>query len=93
LQLRDYLREDLKIDLLLSIAQCFRRKRVNLDQKSVGTDRDSASAQHWNQISPATSLAWIDYNRQMGFLLGHRNCRQIQRIAGIGFECPYTAFA
>jgi hypothetical protein len=78
--------------LLLAIAQRFRRKRVDLDQKSIGADGDSASAEHRDQIGPATPLARINNHRQMRFFLGNGDCGEIQCIPRVGLECPDTAF-
>src|ERR1700758_4969764 len=76
----------------MAIAQCLRRKGVNLDQKSVCSDRYSPSAKPRKKSYPPASLARIHNHRKMGFFFGDGHRREIQRIPRIGFEGAYSTF-
>ncbi len=79
--------------MLLTVAEGFRRIRVDFDNQTVRAHRDSAPAKDFDQVGPSATLARVDYHRQVGFLFGGRHGGEVQGVAGVAFEGPDASFA
>ena len=66
---------------------------MNFDEQSVGTHGHCATAERNHEIRASATLAGIDDDWQMRFLLGDGDGRQIEGIAGVGLESSDAALA
>ena len=66
---------------------------MDFDEQAVRTDRDGAAAENLDQIGASASLARIDDDRQVGFLLGDGDGGQVEGVAGVVLEGADAALA
>ncbi|MNB87449.1 hypothetical protein D3C75_344490 [compost metagenome] len=66
---------------------------MHFDNQTVSSGSNGCLCHRLNQLAAAGSVARVGNNRQVAQALKHRNCRQVKRITGIGFEGTDTALA
>ena len=93
LQFFQHLAESREVELLLAIAQCFRRMRMHLHEQAVRSERHGAAAHRPHQVRPAAALAGIDDDGEVRFLLDDRDGGEVESVARVGLEGADAALA
>ena len=86
-------REPIQGQLLRAIAPGLGGVGMDFDQQPVRPHGCRALAKARHQIRPARSLAGVDDDRAMRFILDDGNGGKVQRVAGVSFEGADAPFA
>ena len=78
---------------LVAVAQGTGRIIVHFDHDPIGPRRHSRHGHRGNQCRLAGGVAGINDDRQVSQLAQHRDGRQIQRVARVGFKGADAALA